>query len=77
MQKIRSSFSILVLSLFAVGAITFGASEVFAANAATTCMINPPSELGECSTEEQCQAMCDVYGGTGDCQTGCCGCRTR
>lgn len=77
MQRMKSSIAMLIVSLFAVGALTFGASELLAANAASACFINPPSELGECSTDRQCQEMCDVYNGTGDCANGCCGCMTR
>ncbi len=67
----------LVVSLFAVGALTFGASEVLAANSATTCIYNPPHELGECSSELECDTWCDFYNGEGDCSTGCCGCMLR
>jgi len=78
MQDIWNRLAKLGLTLFAVGALTFGASEVLAANASSQCIINPPSELGECSSEEQCDAMCRAVGGVdGDCQTGCCGCFTR
>jgi hypothetical protein len=70
----------VVASLFAAGAIVFGASEAMASNAAFACMVNPPTELGECVTPEgSCDARCKAIGGpeaTGVCSgdENCCGC---
>lgn len=75
METMKSRLAMLIVSVFAVGALTFGASELRAENAASQCIYNPPHELGECSSEKECQAMCVAAGGVdGDCITGCCGC---
>ena len=68
--------AMIVVSLFAIGSLTFGARELLAESGATACMYAPPHQLGECSSQEQCQSACESWGGTeGDCSNGCCGCR--
>lgn len=75
MQKIRRSFAAIMVSLFAVGALTFGASEVLAENAALACPYNPPAFLGECASQDECQTACVTAGGIqGSCTGGCCRC---
>ncbi len=70
----------LVITLAAVVAIGFGASEVLAENAATACWYDPPAQLGECFNSEHCKGMCSQQPGYGDgsfsvCYPdGCCSC---
>lgn len=66
----------VIVAACAIASLTFGASELLAGNAASQCGYFPPHELGVCTSEKQCQAMCESVGGSlGDCSTGCCGCR--
>lgn len=74
MRKHGTRFAMLAVALFAMGALTFGATEVLAKDAKTACWYDPPNMLGECSSQTECQAMCDEYSGTGDCRSGCCDC---
>lgn len=78
----KQKFSMWFVTLMAVATIAFGASEALAANAASTCMISPPTELGECVTQEgSCHARCIAQpeageGSFGECSgsENCCGC---
>ncbi len=71
----------LVITLAAVVAIGFGASEVLAEDAATACWYDPPAQLGECISEQSCDGRCAMQPGYipgssyGECQyDGCCSC---
>ncbi len=69
----------LVVSLFAIAALSFGASEAMAADPSMTCMVNPPTELGECISKVSCDNRCKAVGGPeamGVCSgfENCCGC---
>lgn len=77
-QAKRSGRWVFVLAVLA--ALTFGARVAFASDAFMTC---PPDSIGTCTSQSQCQNMCDaVYppNGTsfGDCYglptNGCCRC---
>jgi hypothetical protein len=75
-QAKRSSRWLFVLAVLA--ALAFG-GRVALANASMTC---PPDAIGTCTSQSQCQDMCDVEYGVGnsegDCyglpSNGCCRC---
>ena len=69
----------LVITLAAVVAIGFGASEALAEDAVTACPYYPPTEIGECYNDDHCNSMCSqqpewVPGSFAVCQSGCCAC---
>lgn len=59
-----------------VGSLTFGASEVFAADPARTCPNDGYNAFGECVSLENCQFLCEGVGGIqGNCiSANCCFC---
>jgi hypothetical protein len=80
MQQMKGKVLALLVSVFAVAALTFGASQLGAESAATTCPYDPPHQLGYAADEGTCHRMCDDAGGaTGlyNSGTGCCGCALR
>jgi hypothetical protein len=66
--------AVLLLSL--VSSLTFGASELFAADPGRTCMNNGHDTLGTCFSEIDCNSRChDIGGIQGNCLgSGCCFC---
>lgn len=77
MRRMRGTLAMVVISLFAVGALTLGARELLAQDAATVCPYSPPNVLGECISPEQCQQSCLAEGGyAGSCtlSSNCCLC---
>ena len=81
MTHSKRKLSIALASLATIAAISFGAREALAANPAATCMVNPPTELGECISEESCHQRCIAQpeatsGSFGDCNgpENCCAC---
>ncbi len=52
MRQMRGTLAMVVISLFAVGALTLGARELLAQDAATVCPYSPPNVLGECVSPE-------------------------
>lgn len=59
------------------GAMAFGASEAMAGVAdGGECKFKPPTFLGECTSQTQCNHLCvTMYGGDhGLCKNGCCEC---
>ena len=69
---------VVVLAAIVIGAMSFGAREAFAANAAMACPNDGWSTLGACTSTLDCQWLCDgVHGSgnsTGRCIGGCCTC---
>jgi hypothetical protein len=66
--------AVLLLSL--VSSLTFGASELLAADPARTCMNNGHDTLGTCSSQNDCDTRCtDIGGLMGNCRSGCCFCQ--
>lgn len=76
MQRVKKNLARIVVSLFAIGALTFAADQALAEDAATACPYNPPVYLGECASQTECQNACVNAGGIeGRCGTdGCCRC---
>ncbi len=77
MERARKNFPMAIVSLFAILALIFGASEAMAKNAATACMVDPPHQLGQCISQTSCEQRCVIEGGpdaTGVCFDGCCAC---
>ena len=77
MERARKNFPMALVSLFAILALIFGASEAMAKNAATACRVDPPHQLGECISATSCQQRCEIEGGQqaiGECFDGCCAC---
>ncbi|MHB1225164.1 MAG: hypothetical protein ACYC2G_14145 [Gemmatimonadaceae bacterium] len=77
MRQMRGTLAMVVISLFAVGALTLGARELLSQDAATVCPYSPPNVLGECVSPGQCQIDCvDAGGYQGTCSLGsnCCLC---
>ena len=78
--KLLKALPKVVVSLAAVLAIGFGASEALAEDVATACMYDPPAQLGECISQEYCNTLCRqqpgaVDGTFGVCYPdGCCSC---
>lgn len=58
--------------------LAVGASAAWAKTTVSSCTFNPPSQLGTCATQEDCQTACkDVNGNPenmGTCTNGCCFC---
>jgi hypothetical protein len=72
-QAKRSGRWVFVFAVLA--ALTFGARVALASDTFMTC---PPDSIGTCTSQSQCQAMCDVIYGEensqGVCHFGCCRC---
>lgn len=69
----------LVFAIVVIGALSFGASQLFAANK-TDCPF--PPYYGTCASQEECRALCfSIFpenGGAGHCTgQGCCICAER
>ena len=67
------------LGLLVAAALAVGARTAFAST--SSCPFIPPHDVGSCSDDPSCQALCDVYNPpgstTGDCNgLGCCHCFT-
>ena len=68
-----------ISKLFLIGGIVasmgFGAREAVAAKATAPCY-DPPTWLGECASEAECDTRCVIAGGfEGECKpNGCCAC---
>jgi len=80
MERTKKILPRLLITLVAFAALSFGASEALAANAALTCPNNPPEQLGDCISPESCQLRCFQQVGAdldsqGTCSNGCCTCR--
>ena len=80
MERTKKILPRLLVTLIAVAALSFGASEAFAADAAMTCPFSPPSQLGDCISENNCNMQCHAQPGSdensiGACFNGCCTCR--
>lgn len=79
MQTLKKLPMVLV-TLAAVLALGFGASEAFAENAALACPYEPSARLGECISVRDCDIRCSeqpgyVEGSHGQCEAdGCCWC---
>jgi hypothetical protein len=69
---------IVVIAAIVIGAMSFGAREAFAANAAMSCPYDGWNYLGACTSTPDCQITCDgVHGlglSVGICKAGCCTC---
>jgi len=75
MKRKIGIFGQVALTVALVGGMAFGAREAFAAEASFGCTYSPPTQLGVCETEAQCQFACEGVGGDrGDCRSGCCFC---
>ncbi len=82
MERARKNFPMAIVSLFAILALIFGASEAMAKNAALACPYSPPTNLGECISEMSCDERCHQQigsdeGSLGTCMAnpdGCCTC---
>lgn len=71
-MRSKMNFSMLVVTLAAVAALTFGASEAMAENAAVACRSDPPGFLGECVSPGQCNAECQAQVGSDPTSQGIC-----
>ena len=79
MRTIRNRFIAPLFALLLAVSLTFGVTTVFA-QVAGPCDYSPPTVLGYCSSEAECDWNCAAHGGwEGDCVTGpnntkCCLC---
>jgi hypothetical protein len=71
----RVGFSVLV-----IGGLLFGAQTAWGSSAERSeCLWHPPTFLGACTDQQQCQQMCYQYNSEypwvlGECNDGCCSC---
>ena len=79
MRIIRNRFVAPLFALLLAASLTFGVTAVFA-QVGGPCDYSPPTVLGACSSEQQCDDRCAAHGGwEGDCVVGpnnstCCLC---
>ena len=66
----RIAFPIAILT-----ALSFGTAQAVTQIASIGCNYAPPEELGECSSQSECEALCDPYDPyMSICESGCCYC---
>lgn len=73
---VRFGFAVVVFS-----ALFFGAQTVWGSTTVeSACLWHPPTFLGTCSNQLECQGLCDQYNPepwvAGECRDGCCPCLT-
>ena len=69
----------LVLAVFVIGGLLFGAQTAWGTSAKADCLWHPPTFLGTCTSQGPCQDMCYEYNPEypwvlGECNGGCCSC---
>lgn len=80
MRRMTRRIATPLAALLFAASMTFGVSSVFANPASTTaaCRYDPPSMLGACVDEADCDRRCAAYGGEGECiytpSGNCCTC---
>lgn len=51
-----------ILTVFVIGGLLFGAQTVLAGSTSSpTCEFNPPSFVGSCTSQQDCQETCEFY----------------
>jgi hypothetical protein len=78
MRRITNRITTPLFALVLATALSFGISTAFARPAAANaCFYSPPTALGACSSQAQCQLMCNAYGTNPNSlctRAGCCVC---
>jgi hypothetical protein len=70
MKRVIATAARLAAITFVVGSLGFGA-RVALASQPSTCPWDPPTLLGECQTQQECQALCDSYNPPGSTYGAC------
>jgi len=77
MQRVMRWFTRSVFALAISAALGFGGFQAFGSTSANSCEFDPPI-MGPCTTQKECQGMCDNYYGEdvtdGVCSQNCCVC---
>ena len=74
MQRVGNRLATSALALLLAGSLTFGVSSALA-QVPGPCDYNPPTVLGYCSSEQECENRCIGSGGIdGICSENCCFC---
>lgn len=76
MKRNGRRLSSLLLVFAVLGALAFGAKQALASSR-NDCTYEPPTLLGACAGDVQCQNMCEAVWHdpvVGDCIAGCCVC---
>lgn len=67
-----------VFASLVIGGLTFGAQTALGSSGARSeCFWHPPTFLGTCSDQPECQSLCEQYNPEpvgGECYDGCCSC---
>jgi hypothetical protein len=75
MRRVASRVTGSLFALFCAVSLTFGGTTVFAQAEQQICQTSPPTFLGACTSERQCDERCWGAGGIdGECVNGCCIC---
>jgi hypothetical protein len=69
MRRISNRIATPLSALLFAASMTFGVSSVFAKPVSGTaaCRYDPPSMLGACVSEADCDRRCAAWGGEGEC----------
>lgn len=77
MKTVAQRLRYLALTSVVLGALAFGARQALAASGAD-CIYDPPTLLGACTSDQNCQEMCTPVWHPdpveGHCISGCCVC---
>jgi hypothetical protein len=75
MRMFENRFVARTFGLLLAASLTFGVSSVFSQAETNVCRTDPPTYLGTCSSEAECDEKCLAAGGfDGICTNGCCIC---
>ena len=78
MNTKSGKFSIIVIAAAVIASLAFGTQVAFAAPAMMTCPNDGWNTMGACTSDADCQSLCDGVHGVGNsighCRAGCCTC---